>query len=391
MNLEALRRKRVQRLGVKVVGHTGQRRIFFVLDRATRKFHGDIGLWMQYLAFARKQKAYKKISEILTRVLRLHPTKPELWIYAATYAVEERGDMVEARSYMQRGLRFSDGSGKLWMEYARLELNYIAKVVGRRQILGLDRAEKRGGNSAEDGEGLNDDMVALPVITAEDVNPETQATDGMDLVALERVIASPALSGAIPVAIFDAAMKKLGSDEELALAFFDMVSEFDQLPCQANILNHIIEMVQSKLRQTPATLIRFIRQPVIGISFKSAEFPGALVTSFSRAATAARTLSTTQAKSKLGQGVIEWLLAYLEEDDLDPDIRKAIELMLEKAWNQFQADVGPNPVQKAVEVDRLLDLFEMRGVMRIAEPGRLWVSKVWSGELSSAAPQHLLQ
>src|SRR5277367_1229970 len=40
MNLDTLRRKRVKRLGVKVTAHTGQRRIYFILDRATRKFHG---------------------------------------------------------------------------------------------------------------------------------------------------------------------------------------------------------------------------------------------------------------------------------------------------------------------------------------------------------------
>lgn len=91
MNLESLRKKRVKRLGVKTTNHTGQRRIFFVLDRATRKFRGDIGLWMQYVAYARKQKSNKRVSQILTTVLRLHPTKAELWIYAANYALKRGG------------------------------------------------------------------------------------------------------------------------------------------------------------------------------------------------------------------------------------------------------------------------------------------------------------
>lgn len=64
MNLEALRRKRVQRLGLKSKSHLGQRKIFFVLDRATRKFYGDIGLWMQYIDFAKKEGASKVLLKV---------------------------------------------------------------------------------------------------------------------------------------------------------------------------------------------------------------------------------------------------------------------------------------------------------------------------------------
>src|SRR3954454_5830774 len=86
-NVDALRRKRVRRLSLKAPAHNGQRRIFFILDRGTRKFPGDIGLWMQSIEYARKQKAHKKLSQIFTNVLRLHPTKPDLWIYAAQFAM----------------------------------------------------------------------------------------------------------------------------------------------------------------------------------------------------------------------------------------------------------------------------------------------------------------
>lgn len=80
MNLESLRRKRVKRLGVRTSDHTGQRRIYFILDRAIKKFPGDVGLWMQYITFAQKQKSDKKVLQLVTSLLRLHPTKPELWI-----------------------------------------------------------------------------------------------------------------------------------------------------------------------------------------------------------------------------------------------------------------------------------------------------------------------
>lgn len=150
MNLELLRRKRLKRQGLKNTGHAGQRRIFLVLDRATRKFPGDLSLWMQYLDFASKQKANKKLSQVLTNLLRLHPTKPAIWIYAASNALNVKDDLTEARSYMQRGLRFCKHSKDLWLEYAKLEMLYVSKIAARSRVLGLDSARNNVGDANED-------------------------------------------------------------------------------------------------------------------------------------------------------------------------------------------------------------------------------------------------
>ncbi|KAL9640384.1 MAG: hypothetical protein Q9164_000327 [Protoblastenia rupestris] len=376
MNLEALRRKRVKRMGVKATNHSGQRRIFFVLDRATRKFHGDVGLWVQYITFARKQKSNKKVSEILTKVLRLHPTKPELWIYAASYAMEERGDTMEARSYMQRGLRFCKKSAKLWLEYARLELIHIAKIMGRRQILGLDQGTTVQNNTGVKGGDIGGDMVVLPAITAEDIHPNIESTDDVDQDTLDKMDASPVLSGAIPMAVFSAATKQFGGDDQLSLEFFDMVAKFDQLPCQAAILTKILEALQPSLSKSPAALIRHIRQPVIGVAIKSADFPTAFGSALSRIKPAIATLSSAQLRSVLSREMIEWLLSYLEED-LDPDIRTVVQMTLRKIFDQYQADIGILPAEKAGEVFRLLEQMDARGLEQIAKPGRVWALHMW--------------
>src|SRR6201996_7569267 len=83
INVDALRRKRVKRLGMKSTAQNGRRRIFFVFDRGCRKHPGDVGLWMDAIEFAKKQKAHKKLQEMYTQILRLHPTKADLWIHAA--------------------------------------------------------------------------------------------------------------------------------------------------------------------------------------------------------------------------------------------------------------------------------------------------------------------
>ena len=239
-NVDALRRKRTKRLAVRYKGG-GQRIIYSLYNRATRKFSGDLTLWMQYIDFARRDKAYKRLNDIFTAVARLHPTKPDIWILAATYFMDTQADMTNARSYMQRGLRFCKNSDRLWLEYAKLETIYIGKIAGRRKILGLDvdQSKQQKGNDNED-----ENMLALPQITAEDINPSLQQDDGVDELALSNLASAPVLTGAIPLAIFDSAMKQFQGSPKMARDFFDMFAEFDQLFCTRDILQHVLDYLQ---------------------------------------------------------------------------------------------------------------------------------------------------
>ena len=381
MNLESLRRKRVQRLGVKSSHHTGQRRIFFILDRATKKFHGDVGLWMQYLAFARKQKSGKKVSQILTSVLRLHPTKAELWTYAANYAMDERGDMAEARSYMQRGLRFCKQDERLWVEYARLEMIYIAKIVGRRRILGLDREadDSRSGKALDEGNG---DVIALPVITAEDITPDHQTSHEVDQDSLKKLSASPALSGAIPKAIFDAATQQFEGNGRICRDFFDMIVEFSDLPAAEKILQHIMVTLQKLAPDSSETLCRWIQQPVIGVNVTSAGFPVKFGICLERLSESFKKLEAFPAydRSLLGQRVIEWMLRYLSSEDLDADIQKVISMTLKKMWRHFQADTELAPIGREKDVASVLKELDACGLRTISGPGKAWALEKWSSE-----------
>lgn len=337
-NLDALRRRRMKRVGLKSTLYTGQRRIFFILDRATQRFQGDLGLWMQYVNFARSQKSGKKVAEILTRILRLHPTKPELWIYAANYTMEEKGDMLEARSYMQRGLRFCERSNDLWLEYARLELLYVAKILARRRILGLDhRADPpAAGHPPAEAKESEDDVIALPTITADEVG-FGDSTPMADQQLLEKLDTNPALSGAIPMAVFDAGYKKLGS-EAFALAFFDMVADFVELPCQHTTLEHILEETRAASQPSdPALSFRFVQQPTIGISVHSPAFPAAFGRSLSRMKLSERSQMEDNPGRAFKRHMIDWILPYLEED-LDPDLRKALEMTLEPLRDRCDLD-----------------------------------------------------
>ena len=305
-------------MGIRALGHHGQRRIFFIMDRATRKFQGDIGIWIQYIEYARKQKAYKKLSTIFMDALRLHPTNVDLWIYAAKYSLDDHADMSQARSYMQRGLRFCKSARNLWIQYAKLELIYVAKLVARQRILGLDEEIQRP--KAVEEPGLDDhdaDHIALPTITGEDINPTLEG-DEVDENALETLNATPALSGAIPMAIFDSAMKNFQNDEQFGGEFYDMALEFDEVPCLRKILGHVVDTLRAQQPFSPQTRICYIKFPTAGIRVTSPEFPRALGSSL------ARLKEAQSLDARVAEGVVKWLKPLAETEDLDASLKKVI-------------------------------------------------------------------
>jgi U3 small nucleolar RNA-associated protein 6 len=327
MNLDLLRRKRVKRLGIKSTTYIGQRRIFFILDRATRKFHGDIGLWVQYLEYARKQKAHKKLSQIFSDVLRLHPANVELWIYAAKYAVDDHADMTLARSYMQRGLRFCKSAKNLWIQYARLEIIYITKIAARRRILGLDMSHE-GPVPDNPIDEPNADVIVLPQITAEDINPSLDE-DEADQDKLQNLHAVPALSGAIPMAIFDAAMKQFNDDAGLGREFFDMVLQFEDVPCLSKVIDHIVARLLATSPGSYHAQICSIKAPTAGIKLTSPSFPRAFTAALNR-------LKQYPLEGDLAQAVAEWMQPVVEVKELDPALHKVVVAMLQRSRHALQ-------------------------------------------------------
>lgn len=385
MNLESLRKKRVKRMGIKNGTYSGQRRIFFLLERATKKFHGDMGLWMQYVDFARKQKSNKRLSEVLTRVLRMHPTKPELWIYAANYALDERSDINEARSYMQRGLRFCKNSKHVWAEYAKLEMIYIARIVARGRDLsrneGLSKKDAVLRANAPDA-----DVLTLPSITAweDNLHPEPGFIDQEILKCLGD---TPVLSGAIPMAIFDGAINQFPGDVTLGETFFDIFVGFHDLPCASKVSQHIINHLLTTAPSDPAALICYIRQPVIGVQTLSSDFPGALGVSLERLKSATKMVTSSTAtnelsrsRSLLARRAIEWLLQFVVED-LDPDISRVISMTLQKLWTQYQSDIQQSAGTNSEDFLNLFHELRRKGFKDMAEPGRSLALHLWPKDL----------
>ena len=371
MNLETLRRKRTKRMGQKNAGHTGQKRISFILDRGTRKFHGDIGLWAQYLDYSRKQKAYKKVAQIFTSLLRLHPTKPELWIYAAKYVMEDQGDITGARSYMQRGLRFCKQSKELWLEYARLELIYIAKITGRREILGLNSPlyEETSQSALNDQEA---DHIALPRITAEDINPSLSTDEPADQDVPQNLSKTPVLSGAIPIAVFDAAMDKF-KDVSLGERFYNVAIEFNSMSCIAEISKHIANTLMSLDHTSPASISCFIRQPLAGVQTSSPEFPAILSVILKQL----RIQIEAHPSLELVDRSMDWLASCISAGDIDPDIRTVIVATLSRLMGQYRTMIQTKGGGSGDRAAHLLQGFQARGLEKLFLSTLAWSAEVW--------------
>ncbi|KAL8735638.1 MAG: hypothetical protein Q9166_000807 [cf. Caloplaca sp. 2 TL-2023] len=383
MNLDSLRRTRAKRLGIKSTSYTGQRRIFFVLDRATRKFHGDTDLWLQYLTFARKQKANKRVAQIITSMLRLHPTSPELWIYAAKYAWDDRADITESRGYMQRGLRFCSHSKQLWSEYMKLEMIYLAKISARRQVLGLDSKPSQEAHVRDD-----EDLIMLPSVIMEDTDLDSSMADSARLQTPENRIASgPAFTGAIPIAIFDQAMKEFPDDSKFGAHLFDGVARFHELQCARKILQYIVQFLITVTPADAASLTCYIREPVVGAGATSIALPRALMEVLDRfdlamqnTNTLKNSLEQTRTREAISRHTIKWIATYLRDPDLDPDIRAVLIQMLKTAWKQCLYSLNAGTMQSVDETISSLEILQLGELQELVQLGVASALRLWPDE-----------
>lgn len=302
---------------------------------------------MQYLSVARGEKALKKASEILAAALRLHPTRPTLWIYAAKYAIQEKADMAEARGYMLRGLRFCKGNVELWVEYARLEGIYIAKISKRRMILGLEkedlvRIQDKGDVVDPDAEPTDPDGL-LQVAREDDGEGQERASKDESLAVQPDL--GKITSGAIVKAVFDEAMKQFGNDPEAATRFFHMAAELD-IPPRQDILRHILKNMESTASDSPETLLCSIQQPSIAMDPSSPDFPLALDSALDRLEIAFDRPALALPTSTFFNRVVGWLLAYADVEELDSEVRKVLLGTIRRIEAHCGRAVSPNILQK---------------------------------------------
>ncbi|KTW30951.1 snoRNA-binding rRNA-processing protein UTP6 [Pneumocystis jirovecii RU7] len=272
MNLEALRKKRAKRLNIKgkptISDWGGVRRIFLIFERATKKFHGDIDLWFQYIHYAQHEKSTKIIGRVIASALQFHPTKPKLWIFAGYHELNWNNNMSAARATMQRGLRLNMHSPELWTEYCRMELLYIIKLSTRHKILGIYGTEdnKSDHESIQDEivqgkdieevaqeknvvKTINDDCIILSETAFEKyekthsivpTNTDPKQSSG----SVPNLRDNPVMNGEIISIIIKTSIQHIQNNIELLESFYNMIESFDNLECKYRLLDEIVSLIR---------------------------------------------------------------------------------------------------------------------------------------------------
>ncbi|KAI9218750.1 U3 small nucleolar RNA-associated protein 6-domain-containing protein [Blastocladiella britannica] len=136
--LEKLRRKRVGRMGqnykYSICDYAGVKRLHNLFNRAVQKFPGNVDLWLQYVAMAKKHRSYKRLGSIFARAIQLHPRHSGLWILAAAWEFETQANAGSARKLFQRAVHMNRESVELWTEWFKMEAMYVTKVRVRAEL-----------------------------------------------------------------------------------------------------------------------------------------------------------------------------------------------------------------------------------------------------------------
>lgn len=257
-----------------------------------------------------------------------------LWTTAGRRAVVD-GDMDGARGLFMRGCRFCNQTAELWVEYAQVEMEWLAKMEkktkgekkgheGSLAVHGVQEGDvmmfDKDDEEDEFGDGGDGDiMLPEDPLAADRSEKVTKVFEEDKLKKLEK---SPALEGAIPKAIFDVARKQNFWSAPAGETFFDMLAKFTTVSAQPAIIQLVLDAMVKDFSKQPATCSCVIRQPLIGADASTADFPRALRDVLARIKTQ---METTSDKSKLAAKTVAWMQPILAREDLEDGVRTVLE------------------------------------------------------------------
>ena len=196
-------------------------------------------------------------------------------------------------------------------------------VRERRKILGLPEADKEGDESVKEHEDEQNDeaVIRLPAEENEGGFPHFSST--------------PAMTGAIPQAIFDEAMKTYPQDEKLAENFFGMFAQHKDLSFTQYILDYVVESAH----WSPALAASLRCQiPVAGLEVDSEDFAVALRESFTTLSKEMRVVEGGPSE-KLVKRLLKWLRLMSEDQKLISELQTVIGATV-KRLEHIEADVA---------------------------------------------------
>lgn len=372
MNLEALRKQRVKRMKIKgkqtISDWAGPRRIFFIFERALRRFQGDVDLWLQYIDYAKRQKSDKVLGRAYASMLQFHPTRPDLWSMAAKHEMDWNGNMAAARALMQRGLRLNKSSSQLWVNYFEIELEYLEKIYQRRKLLKLDQTAQEVQEEEQITGFEEGDSIQVPEMEME-TNDQASAAllKDVELSTLSTARDNPALRGGIPKAILRAATATKTDSAHLPLLLHDCITQHDSLPCYQELLDSIHDFLDHESASTSFAFHKIIL-PLHRIKGDVSDeaFPAAFAESL-------RLYDLTPAEVRLSGELTDKWIAYLfsllARPDLEKHLSKAIKLSITKTFKSIQPSMAQYATWISYERKYGDDMATVLAAARMAFPG----------------------
>jgi U3 small nucleolar RNA-associated protein 6 len=265
------------------------------------------------------------LGRCLSRALQKHSSSAELWILAAQYEYEQNFNISGARNLLQLSLRLNPEKRKLWLEYAKLECLYILKIMERRRILGLDHTKEE---VTEDRGEFEGNEILLPTITQNELQTDVRF-DPLLVSPLTDVTKNPALTGAIPMAVYSSAITSRFDDISLAAGFYDVFAPFHSKlsfidSSLATVKNHLEEVFRGRGK----TLVVQVKYHARGITPLDKRFPGAL-REMMKTASVVDTIPVREQK-EFREGLKMYLEEVLQMDGLDESLEKVIKIFYER-------------------------------------------------------------
>lgn len=139
MKLEKLKQSRISKLGLNDVSEGAKyrslQRIHFIYQKCLRKYKNDVPLWIQYIKYCKQVSSTRSLGLAFVEALKHNPNSVKLWIMSAKNEMEINKNVSAARSIFLRSLKFNSQSPELWIEYFRLEVLHVEKLIKRKMIM----------------------------------------------------------------------------------------------------------------------------------------------------------------------------------------------------------------------------------------------------------------
>ena len=178
------------------------RRIIVLYKKCLIKFNkNNENIWMEYFNFLISNKCSDILNKEIGRCLTLHPTNINFWKIAAYHEYEDNLNFQNARSLLQKCIKFNQYNIQAYLEYFTFEIIFAKNFIERKDILlgkGEKKEEKKKINIIND---VNEEKEKMEIDEEKDKKEENDINKNIDNNKIRDLV--------IPELIYNDTIKKL--------------------------------------------------------------------------------------------------------------------------------------------------------------------------------------